>query len=142
MHISGESRARVFLASVLNRTGAVRIYILCPCIPRCRCPIITPKRFPKPPRNPRGNTWRWMTDMSQIQMHMHIRLHRSIYMNIYIYIYILHTWTPKVCKRMAFWALFNVFGPSFYILRGVQVRHPKYHRIETISPLIEVHWGV
>ena len=28
------------------------------------------------------------------------------------------TWTPKVCKIMAFWAIFNGFGPLFYILWG------------------------
>ena len=28
------------------------------------------------------------------------------------------TRTPKVCKIMAFWAIFNSFGPLFYILWG------------------------
>ena len=28
------------------------------------------------------------------------------------------TWTPKVCRRMAFWAIFKGFGPLFYLLWG------------------------
>ena len=28
------------------------------------------------------------------------------------------TWTPKVCKIMAIWAVFSGFGPLFYILWG------------------------
>ena len=28
------------------------------------------------------------------------------------------TWTPKVCKIMAFWAAFSGSGPLFYILWG------------------------
>ena len=28
------------------------------------------------------------------------------------------TWTPKVCIIMAFWAIFNGFGPLFCILGG------------------------
>ena len=29
-----------------------------------------------------------------------------------------NTWTPKVCKIMAFWAIFGGFGLVFYILWG------------------------
>ena len=29
-----------------------------------------------------------------------------------------NTWTPKVCKIMAFWAMFRSFGPLFHILLG------------------------
>ena len=31
------------------------------------------------------------------------------------------TWTPKVCKIMAFWAVFSGFGPLFFHTSGVQV---------------------
>ena len=30
----------------------------------------------------------------------------------------IHTRTPKVCRIMAFWAIFNGFGPLFYLLWG------------------------
>ena len=31
----------------------------------------------------------------------------------------LNTWTPKVCRLMAFWAIFRDFGPLFYLLWGL-----------------------
>ena len=31
------------------------------------------------------------------------------------------TWTPEVCKIIAFWAIFRGFEPLFYLLWGVQV---------------------
>ena len=31
------------------------------------------------------------------------------------------TWTPKVCRIIAFWAIIMGLGPLFYILSGVQV---------------------
>ena len=41
------------------------------------------------------------------------------YIYIYIYIYVLSpTWTPKVCKLMAFWAIIKGLGLLFYILLG------------------------
>ena len=39
--------------------------------------------------------------------------------HIYVYIYIhIYTWTPKVCRIIAFWAIFRGFGPLFYLLWG------------------------
>ena len=32
------------------------------------------------------------------------------------------TWTPKVCRIMAFWAIFKRFGPLFYLLLGFRYR--------------------
>ena len=37
------------------------------------------------------------------------------------------TWTPQVCKIMAFWGVFSGFGVLFYILRGSR------YSIHTIS---------
>ena len=31
------------------------------------------------------------------------------------------SWTPKVCRIMAFWAIFRGFGPLFYLLWGFRV---------------------
>ena len=33
------------------------------------------------------------------------------------------TWTPRVCKIMAFWAVFNAYGLLFYILWGSRYRY-------------------
>ena len=34
------------------------------------------------------------------------------------------TYTPKVCRIMAFWAIFRGFGPLFYLLLGSRYRFP------------------
>ena len=38
----------------------------------------------------------------------------------YIYIY---TYTPKVCRIIAFWATFKCFGQLFYLLLGSRYIH-------------------
>ena len=31
------------------------------------------------------------------------------------------TWTPEVCKILAFWAIYSGFGPLFYVFLEIQV---------------------
>ena len=47
-----------------------------------------------------------------------------------------HTWTPKVCKTMAFWAVLNGFGPLFYILWqfGVQIEATSGRQMVGVGP--------
>ena len=49
-------------------------------------------------------------------------------------------WTPKVCKIMAFWAVFSGFGPLFYILWGS--RWIVILVMVSIAGLISVKYGL
>ena len=45
----------------------------------------------------------------------------------YLHISSSHSWTPKVCRIMAFWAIFRGFGPLFYLVLGVKVTNYYYY---------------
>ena len=45
------------------------------------------------------------------------------------------TWTPKVCKTTAFWALFICFGPFFYIPLGSMVLEQRVQVLRTLELL-------
>ena len=69
------------------------------------------------------------------------RVHQQLLKDAIVLQQLRNTWTPKVCRRMVFWAIFRGFGPLFYLLWGFryapQVEARPNKQCETEPPEIK-----